>query len=72
MPSRWEGPGHTIIEALSHGIPSIVSNCPYGPEETIGYGKFGEVFEIDDCDDFADKIQKTWKDYSNSLEKKHL
>ena len=46
MPSRWEGPGHTIIEALSHGIPSIVSNCPYGPEETIGYGKFGEVFEI--------------------------
>lgn len=72
MPSRWEGPGHTIIEALSHGIPSIVSNCPYGPEETIDYGKFGEVFEIDDCDDFADKIQKTWKDYSNSLEKASL
>ena len=41
MPSRWEGPGHTIIEALAAGLPSIVSNCPFGPEEAVGFGQFG-------------------------------
>ena len=46
MPSRWEGPGHTIIEALALGMPSIVANCPYGPAETVKYGKFGMVVDV--------------------------
>ena len=72
MPSRWEGPGHTIIEALSHGIPSIVSNCPYGPEETMNYGEFGYIFDTDDKKSLAAAIRSTWQNYNLSLEKAKL
>lgn len=66
MPSRWEGPGHTIIEALSSGLPSIVSNCPYGPEETVGFGKYGNVFRVDDLRNLAEVIDYTINTYSES------
>ena len=66
MPSRWEGPGHTIIEALSSGLPSIVSNCPYGPEETVGFGKYGNVFRVDDFRNLAEVIDYTIKTYPES------
>lgn len=69
MPSRWEGPGHTIIEALSYGIPSIVSNCPYGPEETVGFGEYAEVFNVDDTKGLAQKIKTIWQSYDLNLRK---
>ena len=63
MPSRWEGPGHTIMEALSHGIPSIVSDCPYGPSETVGKGKYGLVFKTDCIDDLTCKLNHAVANY---------
>lgn len=66
MPSRWEGPGHTIIEALAVGLPSIVSNCRFGPEETVGFGKYGHVFEVDNCEGLSTLIDKVISTYSNN------
>ena len=47
MSSRWEGPGHVLIEALGIGCPVITTDCPSGPKETIQNGKFGLIVEND-------------------------
>ena len=66
MPSRWEGPGHTIIEALAAGLPSIVSNCPFGPEEAVGFGQFGHVFQVDDIRGLSKLIDNVIDNYSEN------
>lgn len=69
MPSRWEGPGHSIIEALSIGMPSVVSNCPYGPEETVNYGSYGGVCQTDDSDSLALELTKVYERYEDYVSK---
>jgi glycosyltransferase involved in cell wall biosynthesis len=64
MPSRWEGPGHTIIEALALGMPSIVANCPYGPAETVKYGKFGMVVDVNCHVSLAEGIKNVAKNHA--------
>lgn len=63
MPSRWEGPGHTVIEALCQNIPVIVSDCKYGPKETIKKGKFGIYFKKDDVINLRKKIIEVKNNY---------
>ncbi|MBD1137152.1 glycosyltransferase [Pelagibacterales bacterium SAG-MED49] len=63
MPSRWEGPGHTVIEALCQNIPVIVSDCKYGPKETIKNGKYGIYFKKDDVAGLRRKIIKVKNNY---------
>jgi glycosyltransferase involved in cell wall biosynthesis len=64
MPSRWEGPGHTIIEALALGMPSIVANCPYGPAETVKHGKFGMVVDVNCHISLAEGIKNVAKNHA--------
>jgi glycosyltransferase involved in cell wall biosynthesis len=63
MPSRWEGPGHTVIEALAQNIPVIVSNCNFGPKDTIQYGKFGTLFKTNNYFDLNTKIKRVISNY---------
>lgn len=56
LTSRWEGPGHVLIEALATGVPCVTVDCPSGPAETLGWGKFGEVVPLDDVDRLASAI----------------
>lgn len=69
MPSRWEGPGHSIIEALAFGMPSIVSDCPFGPEESIGYGDYGDVVPVDDECALAAAINNVFNNYEQYVNK---
>lgn len=36
--SRWEGFGHTLVEAMAAGVPVIATNCNFGPREVISDG----------------------------------
>lgn len=54
LPSRREGFGVSLIEAMSAGIPVIASNID-GPKEIIK-DKYGLLFESCDSNDLANKI----------------
>lgn len=46
LPSRWEGFGLVVVEALSFGVNVVSSNVP-GPKEILGDGEYGWVAEND-------------------------
>lgn len=35
FPSKWEGFGNALIEALSIGVPALSADCPVGPREIL-------------------------------------
>ena len=55
QPSRCEGFGLTVAEAMAAKLPVLVSNID-GPMEVIGYGKYGMSFKSEDVDDLAQKL----------------
>lgn len=56
QPSRHDGFGLTVAEAMAAGLPIIVSDFP-GPLEVIDGGKCGWVFRNGDIKDLAEKIE---------------
>ena len=55
QPSRKEGFGLTVAEAMAAKVPVLVSDVP-GPMDVISNGEYGFYFKSEDVDDCADKI----------------
>ncbi|HEX3048162.1 MAG TPA: glycosyltransferase [Bacillota bacterium] len=55
LPSRVEGFGLVILEAMAAGVPVIASNID-GPKELIEPGQNGLLFENENFEDLAEKI----------------
>lgn len=56
--SKQEGFGMVLVEALIFGKRVIASNCPVGPKEILGNGKFGVLFEVGDYIQLSKEIEK--------------
>lgn len=56
QPSREEGFGLTIVEALLANIPVLVSDIA-APKEVIKNGIYGSLFKNGDAEDLANKIE---------------
>lgn len=54
--SAWEGFCNVIVEALYAGLKIVSTNCPSGPAEILENGKYGELVEVGDAEQFAEKI----------------
>ncbi|MDR0989255.1 MAG: glycosyltransferase [Prevotellaceae bacterium] len=55
QPSLFEGFGLTVVEAMTVGIPVLISDIE-GPMEIIHNGKFGFCFAHNDAEAMADKL----------------
>lgn len=66
LPSRSEGFGMVLIEAMACGLPCISFDCPCGPRDIIEDGKNGYLVEPEQVNLLADAINKTIED-SDSL-----
>ena len=56
LPSRYEGTPNALLEAMSFGLPSIVTDGSPGPLEHIANGKNGLIVPVDDEKRLADAI----------------
>jgi len=48
LPSRWEGFGHVVVEALACETPVVISDCDFGPGEIVRDGREGWVVPPED------------------------
>lgn len=56
LPSRSEGFGLSVAEAICAKIPVLVSNLE-GPTEVLDGGRYGMLFEHDDAESLADQLE---------------
>lgn len=64
QPSRFEGFGLTVVEAMAAYVPVLVSRNE-GPLEIIGNGKYGYCFENGSAEDCAKMIKQISINYPN-------
>lgn len=57
MPSRYEGLGNVLIEAVACGAKCIAYDCPVGPSETLAGGKYGKLVKVNDLPGLTQAIR---------------
>jgi len=61
LPSRHEGLGNVLIEAMACGTQVISTDCPSGPSEILDDGRFGQLVPVDDCEELAKALLRILK-----------
>jgi len=61
LTSAWEGLPNVLIQAMACGAPLVATDCPHGPREILGHGRFGELVSVGDTEAIAAAIQKQLK-----------
>lgn len=64
LPSRFEGFGISLIEAMSMGIPCVASNLD-GPAEIIGKNERGFLFEPENIRELESQLRFVLDNYEN-------
>jgi len=62
LPSRSEGFGMVLIEAMGFGLPVVSFDCPNGPADIISEGEDGFLIENGNTEMFAKQVSVLMKD----------
>lgn len=62
LPSRYEGFGMVLLEAMEYGIPVVSYACPAGPSEIVTDGKDGFLVKPGDRKAFAGRLEELMRD----------
>jgi glycosyltransferase involved in cell wall biosynthesis len=62
IPSRYEGFGLVLTEAMEVGLPCVAFDCKCGPSEIIKNGEDGFLVENGNVKEFADSLEKLMAD----------
>jgi glycosyltransferase involved in cell wall biosynthesis len=62
LPSRFEGWGLALAEAIVLGVPAIAADCVAGPADVLEHGRYGELVQPDSVDALAAAIERHLRD----------
>jgi glycosyltransferase involved in cell wall biosynthesis len=62
LPSRWEGFGHVIVEAMAAGVAVVAYDCPHGPRDIISDGTNGILVRMGDEGAFTQAMRDMLED----------
>lgn len=71
LPSRFEGLGNVLIEAMSAKLPILCSNVD-GPKEILCNDQHGYTFISENIDDCANALFEIYKNYGNEEMKRKV
>ena len=71
LPSRSEGFGLALVEALALGVPVVATSCPGAPREILLNGKLGHLVETENASALTSAINNALiNPRSNSIDRK--
>ncbi len=57
LSSRFESLANVVIEAMAVGTPVIATDCPSGPSEALGGGRYGTLVRVGDVVQLAEAMR---------------
>lgn len=58
LPSRWEGFGQSLAEALLLAVPAVAADCVSGPRLLLAGGEHGDLVPVDDVAALANAVSR--------------